>query len=171
MEDPEEAGRRQRMLEALLAHHAAMKEATVQKQREEARLRAQYPIWQRDQDRAMQKQAKLQSIKAEESKKELEACTFNPSINKKSKALAIVKKHVRQEGEGLPSCPRAEPTLDRQQQQRQAPSFTCSSVPVLAYAPPLSAAPHLSHSKHCRQVSACPQARGRRQASLCRHCV
>lgn len=79
------------MLEALIEQQAMRELQAAAKKRGPPNA---VPIWKRDEERARQKQAKLQMIASQADETELGQCTFAPTINAKSSQIAPRRGHL-----------------------------------------------------------------------------
>lgn len=87
----EDAERRRRVLDALIAQQEAKARAEAERERKRIADMHAHPIWARDEERRRKREAKLayqREVIKSTSEQELE-CTFRPAINPRSKELAL----------------------------------------------------------------------------------
>lgn len=90
-----DAGRRARVLEVLLARQRARDASAAAKAAAEREARTAYPIWARSADATASKQERQAALAEEIAAKQVQECTFAPTINEKSRSIAGTRRQVR----------------------------------------------------------------------------
>jgi hypothetical protein len=95
MDGPEaDAARQRELLDALIAQQRAAAEERAQRSREAAAVRASNPIWDRDEEWRAKRAANRKALEAAQMARELNECSFQPSLNRKGGKLAGVESRV-----------------------------------------------------------------------------